>query len=736
MTHDGEPRCVQRISGMDPIASVLKANNLQVREERKLARGMVAAVQPLAIDGQEICADTVLAERITYRTADQMVRETETLTLKKTAFGAFESSMTPIPKYCFKNTADFTTVLVHSIPRFTIDDILNECEKEYPRPYPCKPVSFYTDWIASVIERTQQHIKPGKGRPFRMAIGLPKHLFPEPPHISQIDRKTFAALILRTVEQHHQCNIYHDCISERTIFFPTPNQPLLLSNYSGVPSTMLSDFLPSELMADEAVANYGPQCRDIYCIALICYRIMTGEHHDGKRFLLDSPRPLVMVISEIARCAQLTFSFKSPAAARQSVISLFSTARGIISLLPPLFSPNTYIAWRKINSATGGLWRSIPLVGPFCDIFIPTQCAKALRYVLDKPWFLSYFFRKDSPSGRSNSRGPDISLLIAAFKVRPPLRCPQFESALNALISESALKRKAFGSIMEAGFPLKSAYRMLFHGRILLTVSAIVLIITGLFFFLLRGRSTTTKRVPTETSSVATTSIDDRESMTTESRITDESSVLKGPSVKKTDEANKRVVGKVPYPLSKKSPIPIVPGRSTRSPTAAAPKKKSPPARVRRESVPPPEGNKVTTAVPAIPDSVSATTKKTTAMLKRTLYPAIGYKNVFIVTGVKDSCNPGKLYYLHDGQADTVMISRLPSAGLKLYMTHRTLTGFSSIETIRLCRASGCDRTMYYKSVGVKGIGRPVYVKTGDAISPDRGKLQFFIKSRESLLKN
>ncbi len=728
MTGDNDLRCLPRIPEMEYIQSILTSNNLVVRDERKVTRGIITAVQPLTIDGKEICTDTLLAEFIAYRTADQMVRETESLTIKKAAFGAFESSMTPIPKYCFKNIAANEAVLVHSVPRFTLDDILNVCEREYPRPYTYKQFGFYADWIQNVLGRTRSHTQPGKLRLFKMAAELPKHIFPEPPRIAQLQRQTFAALVLRTVEQHHRNNIYHDCISERTLFFPTPYQPLVLSNYSGVPSSMLAELIPPELMTDEAVVNYGPQCRDVYCCALICYRIMTGENHDGRRFSLESPRPAGMVASEIARAARLTFSFMNPGDVKRSLISIFRTVKGITLLLPPLFSRATFAAWRKINRATGGLWRSIPVIGPFCDVFVPTQKAQALRYVLDKAWFSIYFFRKGPPHGRPDSRGPDITMLAAAFKVRGPLTCPQFESALNALISESAQKRKVFSSIMESGLSIRKAYRLIADGKHVLLFSAIALIVMALFAALHLNSHKATDAVAVKT---AMATVKDAVDVTRPSGATKMPATMY-PSVndsKSPGNVNKLVINKkIPIRATSAS-ITGSGKRQVRSPTINVPGKKTVTIRIATESVRKPDEQPVSV-------NNAKKTAEITSMQKGSLHSAIGFRDVFIVTGLTDSCNPGKLYYSRGGQKDTIMISQLPTAALKLFVVHRSSAGFGSIETIRLCRADGCDRTMYYAATGAKGTGKPVYVRTGDVISLDRITLRLFVQARQSLYKS
>ncbi|MBN1307258.1 MAG: hypothetical protein JXA18_05040 [Chitinispirillaceae bacterium] len=737
MTFNNEPTCSSTISESEHIRTMLRSNNLEVRDEQELTRGMVAAVQSLTIDGQEICADRVLAELITYRTEDQMIRETETLTLKKAAFGAFESSMTPIPKYCFKDGASLTAVLVHSVPRFTLDDILNAAEREYPRPYTHKQFSYYTDWMSAVISRVRSTVQPGKARLIRMAVALPMCLFPQPPRIPQPERKTFAARILRAVERHHRSGIYHDRISECTIFFPTPYQPLVLSNYSGVLSSLLYDHIPSELMTDEAVSNYGPECRDLYCLALICYRIMTGERHDGRRFTLESPRPPGIVLREIASRAGLSVSFKNPVSAKHSITSLFKAAGGIIALMPLLFSRDAFVPWRKLNRATGGLWRSLPVIGPLCDLFVPTHSARELRCILDKPWFRSYFFRKGSPAGRSDALGPDITTLTSAFTARGTPTCPRFESALNALISESALKRQAFGSMMESGPSIRKAYRLQFTVQRALILTGIVLVSAALPIVLHYRSRKATDPAADKRPAASVPSVAGRTSPATVSPPKERPPAAVPPPVKDTGDAARKttpfVTKEPPLPKSTASPA----GNDARPDPSTAITvrgKKNAAAGIAQQSMKTTDEEPSSTADSG-ESSPAPPPPHITQAAKGTLHAAIGYRDVYIVTGLTDSCNPGRLYYSRGGQKDTVMISRLPTTAPKLFMVHRSSTGFGSIKTIRLCRTEGCDRTMYFEAVGANGIGKPVYVRTGDVFSTNRITLRLFIKARKSLYK-
>ncbi len=717
---------ISRNYGMDYIVSVLESNSLPLREKKILANGMMTAQQPLYVGAEEICTDSLFIEVAAYRTAEEMARETETLTLKKRAYSAFESSLTPIPKYCFKNPGDLTAILVCSAPAFSLDDILTVCEKKYPKPYTYRPFLFYSDWIAAIMKRVGNNSRTGKLSRIKTAFTAFRYLFPPPPHISRKERTAFVNLILQTARLHHKNGIFHDCISEKTIFFPTSNQPMFLSNYSGVPSCMLSDILPTELMTDKATADYGPQCRDVYCLTLVCYRIMTGESLDGKRFSLDSPRPIRTVIGEIVRNNGLSFSFSDFSSLKKTVVSIGKTAATIVNLLRLAFSEKAFQPWRKINRATGGLWRTFPLIGPLSDILYPTPCAQTLRYVLDKAWFLDYCSRRSLSTSPVSRKWPDISFLAKAFKTRRPFFYRSFESAFYELISESAIKRKAFGSIMESKSVVRKPWRIVSAAGSAAGAAIMAIIILTIKNHL--ALDDKTGSIP-DTASLLSASYDRSANRGSEDSAgtpynppAQTASQDKGGYTSKTTNRENITL------LSKRSPIPVVPGKSVYSSRSEEPKKKKRAIVSKTTSKTKEKNNDIT--FPAVIDSEKTIPPKPHREKKRLLYPLATHQGVYIVSEVTDSCNPGKLYYIRNGRPDSVMISRLSDAAVKLYLSHLASQGFSQIETVRLCRSSDCDKTMYYKSFGIGGKGKPAYVKTGDAISTDREKLENFIKSK------
>jgi|GEM_PF-4490874 len=705
------------------VRSIIAAANLHVTGIRDIMRDMMLAVQPLTIDGIEICSDTVLAELVTYRTADQMARETETLKVKKETFGAFESSMTPIPKYCFKAPDRLKVVLVHPVADICLDDVLNMCEKEYPRPYAYCRFLWYADWIRLVGRRIRERVRPEGKKILRAAAEMVRCLLPAPERISRSERKAFAMSILHCVLQHHRSGIYHDCISEKTLFFHTPRQPLFLSNYSGVPASMLQDTLPPELMNDEAVSKYGPQYRDVYCLALICYRIMTGEHIDGKNFTLESPRPAGTVIGEIIRKNQFSFCFTTLSDALRTARSAGLVAKQIFGLTPRLFSATAFPAWRRINCASGGLWRSIPVIGPLCDVAIPTQCARAMRYILDKNWLSVYFFRNKPAKDPTVALGPDIKTLYTAFRTGKRAAYNRFESMLDNLINDFAVKRKAFGSIMESALLIKSGFRRMLDPKWMIPafVATTVLIAAITILYMVSRQNKPSVVSSSATIEAAAEAVQSSRNFTTAdtgnlptSALPAASSGLRAQSVKAVTSA----IDPKSQPSSRernKTPIRNESAKNGDSTLSARPQ---PPVDT---------GNEQSVKT----DSIAPPARQTVRLPEGYLYPVKGEPLVFKVQGVVDSCNPGRLYPTRRGRRDTVMISRTAEPPQKLFLARRIPGGFDRIITVRLCPYDWCDKTMYYEAMGLNGIGRPFAVSSGDLVALNRIRLRIYINSKQ-----
>lgn len=702
------------------IASVLLSGNLKLRNGKLLTRSMVTAVQPLSIDGVEICTDMLLAEFVEYQTSARLVRETDTLTLKKTAFSAFEATMTPIPKYCFNDISARKTVLVHSVSRFTLEDILREVEKVYKLPLAFTVSGFIADWAKLIKSRVTSCTKAGRLRSLRMVVAVPSQIFPLPKRIPMRERKTFASGIFATVLEHHKSAIYHDSISPRTIFYPTSQKPQLLSNYSGVPSPMLADYIPMELMSDDATIAYGPDCRDAYCCALIGYRILTGEALDGRAFSLGAPRPLRMVLRDVAKEAGLTFTIRNVGAAKQMVVSLVTIAKEMVLLLPRLLSRRSFATWQKINCVTGGFWRRLPLVGPLCNIFAPAKVAKVLRVILDKPWFLQSIARSDTVAG--HERNTALHAMYRTFALDRTQEYPGFVAVLDGLNSETVQKRNAFGSVMGSVHSRKKIRSVIIARNLLIIALVAGVVVASLLLLPFVNNGAASLKQGAAPQPVAQEVASEPASEVPLPVVADSSGVtfsyLQDTAVQAVVETTSDTT--IPPPVKKRTAVKKRLRKISRASSEIAAVNKGSIIKLADTLA----GNdsahiKTPDTVPAIP-----------VIPKGLLSPVTGKKEVLVVSAVPDSCNPGKLFYSPDGKESGILFCQLPKVARRLYLARKGEKGFGSIEIIRLCQSGGCDRTMFYEPVGVEGIGKPVFVRSGDVISSSRLKLWQYVQGR------
>jgi len=712
----------------DPLTDILAQHSTVLRDIRPLQIGMITAIQPLTIDGKEICSDTILAELVTYRSIDELKRETETLPLKKTTFCDFEASMTAIPKYCYSDHETLQTVLVHAVPRITLDDILTWCESRYPEPYPCAPFRLYADWCKKIVARMTAVPAGGPFGFLRKAVSLPKLFFPPPAHIGQKQRISLVNIIIRQVLAHHDKGIFHDCISDRTIFFPTAAQPKLLANYAGIPSATLADHLPAALLTDDAARIYGRQVCDVYGTALFCYRILTGEHIDGRAFTLDVPRPAGMVLRTITLRTRFSFSFRSLRTAGHSIVSLIRTIRALMQQVPLLLSSSSFVTWRKINRATGGLWRSIPVLGPLGNIIHPTPAARALRTVLDRHWFEHALRKRKSASPPAAQAGPDIHVLAAAFTGNDAVPITHFTAAFNALASEALLRRQTFGTLMEGMARPQRTGAVPGRRTVVLTVTLLVVMITALLFLLRKMQEssisgTAPEMVVTPTIHTMPSSIDIPAAPATaaDTAVTAGAAVqnvpAESPDVRHTADRLPQVRKTTPE-TSPGPPAPaVIPVHRP-----AVPQTKHTTIPVKTVAVQPPPPAPVDEEVPPAPPPPPGL-----------LIEAEGTPNVYIVDGTEEPCNPAQLVFASTvrKQSAAFVAGRLTDE--KLYLCRLTGGNFGSIITIRKCRSDDCDPTLYYTTTGLNRVDRPVHVQKGDIISPSGYALRRYIRDRRHM---
>lgn len=706
------------------ITAALCANSLEVRDARYLLRGMIAAQQPLSIDGVEICADPVLAELVEYATAERGMRELETLTLKKTSYGVVESTVTSIPKYCFGTRGGQATVFVHPVPRWSLEELLSVAEETYAEPYPCNKGLFVLHWLQNIRERLREAAVPGSMRAIHVIKAVPQALFPAPPHIRARERCAFAARILNTVAMHHSKEIYHDCISSKTVFFPAADQVQLLANYAGVPSAMLADELPAELIADDANARYGAHCRDVYAVALLCYRIVTGEKIDGRTFSVSAPRPIARVLESIAGVPEITLSFKSCTSAQHSIALLLQIGGGCIQRIPRIFTPDAFVAWRNLNRATGGAWRSLPVLGHLCDVFAPTPCAAALRVILDKHWFGRYLLRTGRAAVPDAVLGPLVTTLVIPFCKHRPVCTPLFGALFNRLSTAASVKRQAFGSLMEVDLEEVRVWSRHFTKKRL--AAAVGVVIGAGVFLLLRSGLPPEKNVTADTPYSDSLLASSMPRVAEPTRVVVESVPLPD-TLPGTEDMPEPVMDSqiheaaLPEPAVVKAEVPPIPRRVAKRPKRTHAKAVAPPLPTPAVPVASADAMAGNTAhIPAEPQPAESVAGLTLKKLS-------GNRGVYIVGGDGAPCNPGVLIAWlkeHGGGL---------GAADKLFMVHASSGGeYGDITALYRCASGECDSITYFEAAGVNKRAKPATTAAGDVLSESGYDLRLFLRDFRS----
>ena len=671
-----------------PIVDVLRKHYLQIKDFESWHPDMAFAKQLLYIGTHIVGYDHLLIQHVRYDTQEQLQREITTLGIKKDILSPFDISITFMPKYCYPIPESFGALLVHSVPPFTLEALLSRCEKTYPADFLNHPVHFYRTWFTSILSRYRNSITDGKSKFLKAAGSLKDCIHPSPPRIPLRQRKRFAALIAGTVLNHHNNGILHDDITSQTVFLRAVNQPVILANYTGKPSRTVEDAFPVDFsQVKQYLLTHGQHMRDVFSCAQITYRILTGHAPSPSGTFRDAPRPITTLIRHfIERSALL--EKHSLREYRHYIGALVYIFRNCTSRFIRIFSQKHFRDWRYCNRATGGIWRSLPVIGPVADIFFPTRCAAVLRSLLDYHWFYHTFIR--IPSFRHTHRKVGLQVLFAALRTSVPTGRSEYGKIFSRLQGDAAQKRHTFDSIMEGStIPAADTRKPKLHPFFI--VPALLLIVTPLFFI---GRlyhkkdqsktiypDTVTTRLtetppsvqqvqPPQEKKERVTSIPEiRDTITVNPVLTPEVSSGKSSPQEKTE----RVVKK----------------RSVRKKTSVtAPKKfNAPPTPTHSAVTVSPETMASESLIIPLPPPPSCH-----------LVPATDRWNVYYVEGDCLFSTISELKYSDEKSGDTVTIGNRDNKSGKYYIARKTKEGYGKIETVRRCIGPPCQKGMYYKS--------------------------------------
>lgn len=705
------------------LSEVLRKYSLQVKDITTWHPEMTCAKQILCIGKQIVCSDQVLIQHVRYATVEQMQREITTLGIKKDVFSPFDMTITLMPKYCYQVPDTCSALLVHPVPLFTLEDLLTLCEQRYPVEYIDSPYHFYRTWLSLIHSRYRNGITDGKGKLFRAVKNLKSLIHPSPPCIPLRQRKQFAALLVDTVHRHHSSGIFHDCITTRTFFFRSVNQPVILANYSGIPSSTVRDFYPADFnMMRQFIITYGKQMRDLFSLAQITGRILTGTQTTPTDPFSDSPRPMRVIINELIVHSEL-LKKRAPREYLQYFTAVLFIIRNLASRTKTLFSVSHFPSWRRLNRATGGIWRMLPVIGPACDIISPTRCAATIRSLLNHHWFYHQYIRK--PFLSHPPRKPVPSVLLSALRTVSSKKYTCYEMAFSRLQGEAAQKRHTFDSIMEA-----SSFNTRRHKknniRFLLIPSSLLLLLIIVFVVL-------------RFTDQSGTSIDDRaiaEVLVDIPETSHPAAQTDTPHV--TPSRHKKFVTTLQPKRSTniaEHSSPTTPPKSThrKKKTIKTVRKKHPARKISAPSQTIIEPDQQSKPPPPEKDTLPAETPPPSPPPVCRLVPATTLWNVYAVDGDCILINLAELLFINRKTGDTTTLGKISDQSSKYFIARKKANGFGKIVPVRLCDDMQCIDGLFYVEHKGKTTGPAAVVGPGDLVGFSYFSLNaYLIKERKN----
>jgi hypothetical protein len=690
------------------LLAVVRKYALQIKDITAWHPEMTCAKQILFIGKQVVCSDQLLIQYVRYATIEQMQREITTLGIKKDVFSTFDMTISPMPKYCYPVPDVCCALLVHPVSPFTLEDLLTLCEQQFPVEYIDLPYHFYRTWLSRILSRYRNGIPGGKGKPFRAIKDLKYLVYPSPPRIPLRQRKQFAALLLHAVHRHHAGGVFHDCITTRTLFLRSVNQPVILANYSGIPSPTVRDFYPTDFnLMKQFILTYGKQMRDLFSLAQITVRILTGTPADHTAPFSDTPRPVRVIISELISRSGL-LEKRPPREYRQYLKAVLFIIRNLALRTKKLFSVTRFPRWRRLNRATGGIWRMLPVIGPVGDIILPTRCASTIRSVLDPHWFYHQYIRK--PFLSHPPRKPDVSVLLSALKTVTSKKYTCYETVFSRLQGEAAQKRHTFDSIMEAS-SLNPGSRKKMNILLPVILSSLLLLLMTVFLVLRLTHQ-------------SETSFDNREVSAVTADIPETSPPVVQPDTPQVIPSHHKELVTTVQPES--SIIIAEPAQAATPPKTIHRKRKvkkkaknkravhnaSKPKRIvkktaRHSKLQPPEKD-------TLSDTLPAETSPPPPVCR--LVPVTTLWNVYAVDGDCVLINLAELLYINQKTGDTTTLGKMSDRSSKYFLARKKARGFGKIIPVRLCDDEQCIDGLFYRETKGKTTGPAAVAGPGDII--------------------
>jgi hypothetical protein len=414
---------------------------LSLQRPRQVCPGMVRATQLLKLGAEVIATDEVLFEEVAYPTIEKLQAEVASFGLKAGLFSSFSNESTPPPKYIYTDEKLLLAWFVTPVPVVTLGAVLDELDKSFPPRYTWNRAAFLRDTLRVVSSCVRRSWR-GKRRPLRALRETWAAVREQRPRrLPSRQRLQLAAMLVEAVRKKHLSGIYQNNIVPQTVFFTHATSPRFLDNYSGLIALAVEEQVPQALLSRDAAAGFGVHFQDTYGLALISYRIITGQQLPGRDFVLDpqveTRRRPPWPQAGSARLPSFLKKLLGYAARAKEALGRVSDAWNA------MLDESTYVRFRTLNRAGGSALRSIPYVRKFINIVFPTKAAWALRLILDRPTNESVFGPATGVLLPAATRkNADCSLLRKALASRPLAASSLLGRCIQQIIDAETAREK------------------------------------------------------------------------------------------------------------------------------------------------------------------------------------------------------------------------------------------------------------------------------------------------------
>jgi hypothetical protein len=646
--------------------------------------GIVSAVQRLRIGREDICTDTVLVEEARYPSKEKLQYEIKNLVIKKGAFSELESSSTPMPKYCFPFENKLIAYYVTAVPGITLESVLEEVGRRYPARYTWDYGAYLKDFRCCITALLKTELRRTDLSRLQRLLSAWKKFRSLTFRRGRSERIKWAASLVSCVREKHAQDIFQNNICSQLIFYSGSSRPKFYSNYTGVDSPVLRENVPDEVLDDTGNERYGPQFKDVYALAVLACRLITGERICAKAFRLDSGPRLKVAVRDGGGCRIRSAARHPLRTVRRVRAWLREALDSVRAYFRSVADETKYVEFRKLVRASGSPLRCIPYVRPFLDIWFPTRAARVLRTLLDydvNERVCGKYSRMSAVKGARGRTNAELGYLCWGLKAGKGGGRTKIEKTIEALAASVTVEIDEVGRAGAGRWRKAFSLLSLRHSRFALAVS-----VTAAAAALFIGAAVWT----------AVALIRERE-----------------PAQQAPDD-----IAQVSTALSRGSPR--APSSSRRRAARAGKSARSVSREVKRGAVrsAPAKGPSSPAAETGASDRPQAPPREDTSGAAEPvsmLGPVENSRRVYRLTGIEGEVNLAEVLCA-DKTGAIVPLRDRADRFTKFFICRSGQEGFGRIRPVRLCQSSEgeCEPGKFYEAVGYSGTGEPASVKNGD----------------------